>query len=252
MKRLIFRLGAVLLTLMLLCGAAQAEGVLSRNGSISVHIRTAEGENVPEAQIELYRVGDPDPESNSLAFVLSAAFAGSGIALDDLHGSTAADALNAYIEAQNVTPDAEQVTGMDGRVHFADVPCGLYLVRQNGFYGEGNGVFIQIAQFVVSVPMMNESGTGWIYDIQAQPKANPATEPGPSIGPGGPPGTPVETDPPEPTFTPAPTNTPPPSEPSLPQTGMLRWPIPVLGVSGLVVFAAGWALAFGKRKDQNA
>lgn len=29
---------------------------------------------------------------------------------------------------------------------------------------------------------------------------------------------------------------------SLPQTGQLNWPVPVLAVSGVVLFAFGWAL----------
>ena len=73
--------------------------------------------------------------------------------------------------------------------------------------------------------MTNAEGTGWVYEIEAGPKVNAL---------------------PKPTATPAPTT---PPDPSLPQTGMLRWPIPVLGICGLVLFSLGWAMCFMKKKD---
>lgn len=39
-----------------------------------------------------------------------------------------------------------------------------------------------------------------------------------------------------------------PGEPGLPQTGQLNWPVPVLAVLGLVLFAAGWQLRFAKKR----
>lgn len=245
MSRFFPRLLAVMLAL-LLCGSALAEETLSGSGSISVFVHTPEGETVQDAQVQLYRVGDPVIRHNSLAFDLSAAFAGSGVSLSDLSDTGIAPALQDYAVAQNITPYAEQATDAQGKARFDDVPAGLYLVRQDGFSGEGDGVFTQFACFIVSMPMMNEEGTGWIYDIVARPKSHPLPEPSPSVGPvGPPPGGEGETPPPSAT-------TPPEDPPSLPQTGMLRWPVPVLGIGGLIVFATGWALAFGRKKNRNA
>ena len=53
--------------------------------------------------------------------------------------------------------------------------------------------------------------------------------------------------PPKPPGSP-PGNTPPPR---LPQTGQLTWPIPVMVVAGLTLFALGWWLCFGSRKDSR-
>lgn len=59
--------------------------------------------------------------------------------------------------------------------------------------------------------------------------------PPPGNPPGNPPGRP-------------PGNTPPSK---LPQTGQLTWPIPVMVVAGLTLFALGWWLCFGNRKDSR-
>ena len=52
---------------------------------------------------------------------------------------------------------------------------------------------------------------------------------------------------PEPTST-----TPPaPTDPRLPYTGQLNWPIPVLAVTGVVLVAAGIKLKKGNRRDEK-
>lgn len=38
---------------------------------------------------------------------------------------------------------------------------------------------------------------------------------------------------------------------TLPKTGQLNWPVPVLAVSGMVVFSAGWVLKRGNRRDEK-
>ena len=42
-----------------------------------------------------------------------------------------------------------------------------------------------------------------------------------------------------------------PDKPILPQTGQLHWPVPILAVSGVVLFAMGWYLCFGKREEHE-
>ena len=65
----------------------------------------------------------------------------------------------------------------------------------------------------------------------------PPNTPPPNTPPGNPPKPPGST---------PPGKTPPPK---LPQTGQLTWPIPVMVVMGLTLFALGWWLCFGNRKD---
>lgn len=72
---------------------------------------------------------------------------------------------------------------------------------------------------------MNESGH-YVYEVNAEAKFQLHREP-------------------------KPTTPPKPSEPTLPQTGQLNWPIPVLVISGLCLFSAGWILRFGRKKDSH-
>ena len=74
--------------------------------------------------------------------------------------------------------------------------------------------------------MTSADGKTLIYDINASPKA--------------------ESEPVQPT--PAPTPTPKPSDPKLPQTGQLNWPVPVLFGSGVLMLIVGFAIYMKGRK----
>ncbi|MCD8017514.1 MAG: hypothetical protein LUE97_06945 [Oscillospiraceae bacterium] len=39
-------------------------------------------------------------------------------------------------------------------------------------------------------------------------------------------------------------------EPDIPQTGQLNWPVPLLAVCGLLLFALGWVLKCGKKESR--
>lgn len=221
MRNMMKKIALLALAVLLCCSAMAAEFSMDKTGSITLTIQTAQGEKVENAVIELYRAGDPEIVNSALTFELTEEFAATGVSLNDLNAAGLADALAAA--AKN--PVATATTGADGVVKFDNLSVGLYLVKQNGFAAEM--YFSEIAPFIVSMPMTNAEGTGWDYDIVAGPKVNVL---------------------PKPTATPAPTTTAKPDS-SLPQTGMLRWPIPVLGVCGLVMFSLGWALCFMKKNN---
>lgn len=208
------------LALMLVALPAFAELDLNRTGSIGVQIHTAGGENVQKAHIVLYRVGDPAIRNNNLVFDPAAGF--EGCDLDD------AEALWTRAGQSSGSPYAEAVSGADGKVLFENLPVGMYLVGQKGFDSKEKVYFTEIAPFCVALPMVNDAGNGWNYEIEAMPKVEPL---------------------PKPTATPKPTSTP--GDEKLPQTGMLRWPIPVMTVSGVVLFSIGWALFFMKRRKNG-
>lgn len=216
------RIALIALAIMLCCTAMAASFDLNRTGSITVVIHTAADVRVENAKIELYRVGEPVIVDSNLTFELTDAFAESGVSLNDLSAAGLADAL-AAVEAE---PVETKVTSANGVVTFSNLTPGLYLVKQNGF--SKKMYFTQTAPFIVSLPMTNAEGTGWVYEIEASPKVGEL---------------------PKPTATPTATGSP--TDEKLPQTGMLRWPIPVLGVGGLLMFSLGWALCFMKKKNDR-
>lgn len=225
MKR---RLLWLLVWMIALSGVCAAEKMPdSGSGSISVQICTEAGEYLPHARVEVYRVGEPFIRENDLRFALTEEFVDSGISLEELGDSALAKTLETYAKGKKIKPWAKATTDDSGTVMFADVPVGLYLVRQNGF-SKKYKTYSTISSFTVSVPMMNANGTGWQYVIEARPKVGALPVPTP------PPGSSM------------------PDDPSLPQTGMLRWPIPVLSVGGLLLFTAGWVLTFGGKRDRDA
>lgn len=228
---------ALLALALMLCTNAMASMITidkGRQGSVTLLIQTSTGVVVPNAIIDLYHVGEPVFENSNLQFELADDFAGSGLSLDDLSAPGLVDEL-AKVAGE---PMDSQVTGEDGVVKFDKLNMGLYMVMQSGFTEEM--YFTRIMPFLVAVPMTSEDGEGWDYAIDASPKVVELPRPTAS---------PEPTPKPEPTE--KPTATPKPSEDDLPQTGMLRWPIPVLGVGGLLLFSLGWALCFMKKGEKK-
>lgn len=220
----------VLILAMLTCTAAMADVDLNKNGSVSVRIHTQEDVNVRNAHIELYRVGAPVIANHNLHFTPTGAFESCNVSLNDLSDTGMAASLASWAKENNISPSMQADTTKEGTAAFKAVSTGLYLVVQNGFADGKKGSYSEIQPFIVTIPMTGDAGTEWIYEINAQPKVNPVATPAPTVKP-----------------------TDPPSDNTLPQTGMLRWPIPVLGVGGIVLFSIGWVLFFGKKKeDRNA
>lgn len=210
----------LVLALCLLANSALASFDLNATGSVEVLIHTADGVNVSEAHMALYRVGDPRIENSNLTFDAAEAFAGFEL---DWTDDTLAKTLHDFAVLGGIEPVATAETDAEGAAKFDGVAVGLYVVAQEGFSGGQVKYFSEIEPFILMMPMTNENGTDWTYDIEAQPKVNPLP-------------------------TPTPSPTPEPEDPELPQTGMVRWPIPVLSGCGIVLFMLGWALVFMKKK----
>ncbi len=112
-------------------------------------------------------------------------------------------------------------TNSNGMVTFRSLVPGLYLmINATAIPG-----YNQMNPFLISLPYL-ENGT-YVYDVDAAVKSELEKEP-------------------EPTSTTAPTS---PTSPKLPQTGQLTWPIPVMASIGMLLIAIGWALCFGKKKE---
>ena len=243
----------------------------------SIHITlydNANGKALSGGQLTLYRVAEVKRKNGDLSFEYCGDFYGCGIALGDLTDSTLADQLLEYMPqgAQGTTKTVDA----DGNAAFEDLELGLYLIVQS----KASNGYAPIKPFLVSLPMA-ENGK-WNYEVDASPKVggytpvNPDTPPVPPTPvpdkPGTPeqptnPDTPKNPDGPDSPVSPGspdspvapgnPDNPVAPGNPDnpalagrpdgavmsgLPQTGQLNWPVPVLAVSGVLLFAAGWVL----------
>lgn len=211
------RIVLLALAMLLAFGTALAAG----GGKLTVRVHSGDT-NVQYAVIELYRIGDAQIENASRTFTISGAFAGSGETLSDPSDKGLQERLLKYAQDNGISPDYSAVTDENGRAVFGNLPEGAYLICQNGF--ERTCYFTEAEPFVATIPMTVNGE--WSYEIMAEPKADVVAQP---------------------TATPAPTEEP--TDSTLPQSGLLRWPVIALSVGGVVLFALGWTLWFmGKRK----
>ena len=217
-------------------------------------------------QLTIYKVAEVQRKNGNLSFEYCGDFDGCGIELGDLSDSTLADQLQAFL-----APGAEgtvQTVDSDGYATFENLELGLYLVVQT----KASSGYEAVNSFLVSLPMAE--GGEWNYEVDASPKVsgftptpeepdtptppptppdNPDTPENPDkpdtpVSPGNP-DTPVAPGNPDSPVAPgnpdnpvAPGNPDNPVMSGLPQTGQLNWPVPVMAVSGLLLFAFGWTL----------
>ena len=224
------RLPALFLAVLLLCtvgvtAAAHNVPDLSRKGSITVTMH--QGETVVSGgSLTLYR-----EEDGNYSFALTGDFTGCGQSLTNIQSAQLAKNLAQYVADHDLIGTTREINS-SGTVTFPQLTLGLYLLVQN----KAASGYNKAEPFLVSVPM-RENGT-YVYDVNASPKVEveKASEP----------------DNPSPVKPSSPTSPQSvKSQSKLPQTGQLNWPVPVLAVSGMCLFAIGWMLRSGKKKGSH-
>lgn len=197
----------------------------SRTGSIRFSM-LYDGSAVGGGSLTLHRVGDVAEEDGNYTFTLTEAYAASGADLTDLTDTALAAGLADYTTANGIA--GEEVTiGSDGTAAADGLALGLYLVMQDQ-PAEG---YEPIAPFLVSVPMWDETAGAYLYTVDAAPKLGGLTKTPPAAT-----AAPAKPDAGDPdTVTTA-------TAATLPQTGQLNWPVPVLTLAGLLLMLAGWYL----------
>ena len=113
--------------------------------------------------------------------------------------------------AENGIPGQTLELGADGLAVFSPLEPGLYLLVQR----ESGSGFLPVKPFLVGVPQ--QSGGALCYQVDASPKCAPEPDA--------------------------------PGSPGLPQTGQLRWPVPLMTALGLFFLAGGLLLY---RKEPHA
>lgn len=254
-------LGAALL-LFSLCCPALAAGSVDVGASCAITVDAVYGTlPLPGAELKLHRVAEVDPAGQ---YTLLPDFSGSGVQVNGLtlsrQWAAAAADLAAWVRDSSPAPLAVRTTDSAGRARFTRLSTGPYLLE--GTSVTVNGRTYTASPVLLSAPLLGENGT-WYYDVTTCPKFERGSS-------GGDPDTPVEppdpVDPTDPVAPPDPVDPPGPVDPTdptdpidpekpdkpsstdddLPQTGQLKWPVPVLAGAGVLLLAAGALL---KKRD---
>lgn len=219
---------SLIFALLLVCSmsfAAFAHEIpdLEASGSVTVHLKAGE-QMLESGTLTFFRVGKITQENGNYSFCLTDAFASSAEALDDLQTPETAERLFTYAKRQHLSGTVVPIQSGTAVLEIPQGELGLYLVVQE----QATEGWQTVNPFLIAVPNM-ENGT-YVYQVDATPKVGEII--------------PTEATQPSETT---------PVGPTLPQTGQLNWPVPVLTVLGLGLFAAGWILRFrGKRNDHEA
>lgn len=188
---------------------------LDRKGSITVTVRDTESKSrVSGGTLQLYKIASVKLDNGNYSFTYTKAFSGCPFSLEKLSSRELAQELADYAADKKAEVKAEKKVSA-GTARFSGLDLGLYLVTQDS-PAEG---YSRLAPFLVTIPL--KDGSGLVYDVDASPKAGTVTkdrEPG--TEPGSEPAKPGET--------------------TLPQTGQLWWPVPLLAAAGLALFVMGW------------
>lgn len=187
-------------------------------GSIIVEM-IYDGQPVTGGTLEAYRVGQIQQENGDTFFVKTGPMAAFPGDFSDVSAPKLAEDIAAYVQEHCVEHCAIS-HNRNGTAVFSNLELGLYLIVQT----EASDGFEPLKPFLVSVPM-HEDGH-YVYQVNADGKFQLHQEPQPT--------TPTK-----------------PADPTLPNTGQLKWPIPVLVLLGLILFSAGWILRFGKKHDDE-
>lgn len=211
---------ALFVAALLLCGMSFpvfAHDVPEEGRTGTIEVTMGSGEDaVPGGTLTIYRVGDIVEDDGNYSFRLNELFAQSGLALTDVQSRELAEGLADYAAANSYGGVTQEIDE-NGHVVFA-VEQGLYLLVQQ----EAAEGYCTINPFLISVPNM-KNGV-YVYEVDASPKVDLIPAPTEPEG----------------------TNPTTPPDETLPQTGQLNWPVPLLAVAGVVLFAIGWAM---RRKE---
>lgn len=227
MKKIIVIIADILLSLYLpVMTFAMGTVVKEPTGSITVKV-VYDGTALEGMKLTAYRVGDlVESEDGQLEFqrVLVRKSLNTQLKADP---KKLADELLMFVKNNSHITFAKQIKAADhnGNITFTDCQPGVYLIVQEENYQKNNVSYEKLNHFLVTVPYNGK------YQVDATAKASldiydkeqetSPTTPAPNPGTGN----------------------------KLPQTGQMKWPVPVLSISGMVLFVAGWCLYRQEEKE---
>ncbi len=209
------------------CAAASADLDFTQTGTITLTLKTGDGKTVSGGTVTLYQVAELYLDDGNMAYRFTSAFDGCDAVLD-VEDTALPSVLAAYVREHAVSGVSAGV-GDSGTVRFADLALGLYLVVQTG----ASNRYETFSPFVVTVPIEEgeDEETVWTYEVDASPKVGVVTPKKPPEHPDHP----DDDDPEESTSS----GTTVVVTYTLPQTGQLNWPVPILAAGGLLLLMLG-------------
>ena len=218
-NRILSALLALILMSVLIVHASAAHPVpdLSPNGSLTFAMEL-DGTALDNGNLNLYKVGEIAEDDGNYFFQL---IDEREITKESQIDENLAKEMLTLAKEMSLTKLTAPIE--EGSAEFAEVPVGLYVVWQDE-KDATKGLF-PIQPFLISVPRFQD-GT-YELDVLAKPKNAPETIP------------PESTEP------------PPPPPPKLPQTGQLNWPVPVMALTGTMLFVMGWILCMSRKRISN-
>ncbi|MBE6835121.1 MAG: hypothetical protein E7515_02580 [Ruminococcaceae bacterium] len=225
-----FALLAALLIVLLPCLTVNA---YPSSGSITVvMINKANKKPVENADVTVVKVADCSYTESDITFSLNYDFYDTGV---DLNSTDAPETLYASAKEKGVS-GLNVKSDSDGMIIIASCDLGVYLIYSQ------DEIF---SPFLVFVPMVTDDGIS--FDITAEPKIDISEETVPDPV--------IDTNTTEPATTSDDTKVTQPSKPSggekLPQTGMLQYPVPLLGLCGVLMFSKGFIMYANGKKEEN-
>ena len=194
------------------------------NGSVEVLVKY-ETTNVTGGDLIAVRVGYVDTDKNIFrTFITNSEITNIG------NAATVTQMQNFYTTYKNTyTFDQYKTEVKDGVAKFSDIPTGLYLVYQD----VAASGFSKLSSFLVTVPYDGKLDVSVASKTALKQDADLiiGADSSDSSGSSGSSGSTGST--------------------KLPQTGQLIWPIPCMALGGMVLFAFGWWLYFGRKEDSQ-
>ena len=217
-KILSFLAAALLLACLPLHAFAHEVPDMDRQGSIEITMKYGD-KAVSGGTLTATKVGKVEEEDGNYFFVRL-----DGEPLTDITSPDAPKELDTFAKEygkNHLLSTQDATVGKDGKATFSNLELGLYLITQKTPAPGYN----KIGSFLVSVPY-NDNGH-YVYDVDINTKSELEREPKPTT-----PSTPGK-----------------PTDPKLPQTGQLTWPIPVLAAAGLLLLVVGFVLRKEKKHE---
>lgn len=221
MKKLISSIMLLCVLLSLFSVIVHSEKLPDFAKDISLTVNFRSGSNhIGGGEISLYQVAQAHIENDTVVYSFTENFENSNIDITK-DAKELIDELGAYITLNAIGCVTEPI-GENGKAVFEELKPGFYFAVQNKA-GEG---YLPAAPFIIELPTVDEKGV-YSFDAVVNAKVSPKSD---------------DTTIPETTK---------PSGDKLPQTGQLKWPIPILTAVGLAFFIVGWILFFSNKKCKN-